>query len=92
MEFALDQNHPNPFNPEPHIYYQLPAASIVSLKVYDIHGRLVRTLVEGYQTFGYHTIVWDSRDNRGKAVASGVYLYIMAAGEFREARRMVLLR
>ncbi|UCH62105.1 MAG: right-handed parallel beta-helix repeat-containing protein [Fidelibacterota bacterium] len=91
-EFALDQNHPNPFNPETHIYYQLPRSSTLSLRIYDIQGRLVRTLVEGYQNPGYHTIVWDSRDDRGRAVASGVYLYIMAADEFREAHRMVLLR
>jgi len=90
--FELTQNYPNPFNPETMISFQLPQSSIVSLRIYDITGRLVRTLADGYWRAGYHGSIWDTRDNLGNEVAGGIYFYSLVAGEFRATRRMVLLR
>jgi len=90
--FALRQNHPNPFNPSTHVEYVLPTRSHVTVTVFDMLGRRVRTLVDAVMGSGTHTATWDGSDERGKAVASGVYLYRMEAGEHTESRRMVLVR
>jgi len=91
-EFALLQNAPNPFNPVTTIAYALPERADVSLKVYNMAGRVVRTLVDGAEGPGTHSVVWDGRDETGRSVASGVYFYRMSAGEFSERRMMVLLK
>ena len=90
--FGLSQNYPNPFNPETVIEYQLPAAGRVSLKIYDMMGREVRTLVQGEQPAGYHRVQWDGRDQDGKKLNSGVYLYRIEAGSFSQTRKVVLLK
>jgi hypothetical protein len=90
--FELAQNHPNPFNPETLIRYQLPRGSSMSLRIYDIAGRPVKTIAAGYRSPGYHNVLWDGRDDMGNEAASGIYFYSLDAGEFRETRRMVLLR
>ncbi|UCD39064.1 MAG: right-handed parallel beta-helix repeat-containing protein [Fidelibacterota bacterium] len=90
--FALEQNHPNPFNPETSIRYQLLESDLATLRIYDINGRLVRTLADGFRPAGHHTAGWDAKDDTGTDVASGVYIYVLVSGEYREARRMVLLR
>ena len=91
-EYALHQNAPNPFNPETTIEYAIPAEVYVRLAIYNAMGQTVRVLVNGSQPAGYHQIVWDSRDDRGRPVSGGVYLYRMTAGDFAETRRMILLR
>ncbi len=91
-EFGLAQNYPNPFNPVTTIRYQLPKAGHVSLKVYNIYGQLVRTLVDDQVHAGYHTVQWNGRDEFGQAVSSGVYYYRLVAGTFVETRKMALLR
>jgi hypothetical protein len=73
-EIALLQNYPNPFNPMSTIRYDLPTASNVSLIVYDLLGREVTKLVEGYMEPGYHQTMWDGRDTSGRAVPSGIYI------------------
>lgn len=89
----LGQAYPNPFNPRTTIAYDLPRASAVDLRVYDLAGRLVRTLVTGQvEEAGLHTIQWDGMNNAGGAVPSGVYLYRINAAGHQESRRMVLLR
>ncbi len=94
--FSLSQNYPNPFNSTTLIRYHLPAVSsqlsAISLKIYNILGEEVRTLVEKEQVSGYYSVIWDGRDSLGKEVSSGIYLYRLEAGEFRDVRRMVLLR
>jgi hypothetical protein len=93
--FALDQNVPNPFNPSTRIHYEVPAGAggdRVSIVIYDVNGRLVRTLVDGAQSAGPKTAVWNGRDNRGVRVASGIYFYRMSAPGFTHTRKMVLLR
>ncbi len=91
-EFALLQNAPNPFNPVTTIAFALPEQADVSVKVYNMAGRVVRTLVDGSEGPGTHSVVWDGRDEAGRSVASGVYFYRMSAGDFSERRMMVLLK
>ncbi|MDD4857911.1 MAG: FlgD immunoglobulin-like domain containing protein, partial [Candidatus Krumholzibacteria bacterium] len=91
--FALHQNVPNPFNPVTVIRYDVPASGgMVTVKVYDVSGRLVRTLVDGAQSAGQHTVRWDGRNDNGQSAASGIYFCRMAAPKFVEKRKMVLLR
>jgi hypothetical protein len=91
-EFKLHQNYPNPFNPSTTIEFQLPARTAVSLKIYDIQGRLVKTLVKQEMEAGNHQVVWDGKDEAGNAAASGVYLYHFRAGNFGDTGKMVLMR
>jgi hypothetical protein len=90
--YGLVQNWPNPFNPETTLGYALPEPGQVRLAVYDLLGQKVRTLVEGYQAAGMHSARWDGRDDEGRALASGTYLYRMEAGTFAQTRKMILLR
>jgi hypothetical protein len=90
--YHLAQNYPNPFNPITTIDYQLPLRSRVSLKIFDVSGKLVRTLVDEYEGAGSHDALWDGKDSFGKAVASSIYFYELRAGSYRETKRMVLLR
>jgi hypothetical protein len=83
---------PNPFNPETSIGYFLDKDGVIELSVYDVSGRLVRTLVSGQVPAGEHVAAWDGRDAHGNHVASGVYLYRLSAGDVLEARRMVLVK
>ncbi len=90
--YRLDANYPNPFNPSTTIEYQLAKTGQTTLIVYNSLGQQVRTLVNGIQSAGQHTSVWDGRDNAGKAVASGVYILRMQSGKFAKSQRMTLLR
>jgi hypothetical protein len=92
--FALLQNAPNPFNPTTTIRYAIPSGveGGMRLRIFDVTGQLVRTLVEDPATAGQHEVVWDGRDQAGRSVASGVYLYRMETGEFAAVRRMLLVR
>ena len=96
-EFALAQNYPNPFNPNTRINFQIPNPKSQSpvhttLKVYNILGQEVRTLVDEVKEAGYYTVTWDGKDAHGADVASGVYFYRMTAGEFTATKRMVLMK
>ncbi|MFA7361939.1 MAG: T9SS type A sorting domain-containing protein, partial [Candidatus Kapaibacterium sp.] len=85
--YSLGQNFPNPFNPNTVICYQLPVVSDVSIKIYDVQGREVRTLVNERMNAGTYETTFD-----GSGLNSGVYFYQMRAGDFRESRRMILLK
>ena len=93
-KFQLLQNSPNPFNPSTTISYSVPegASERITLKVYDLRGRLVRILVEGIIGPGTYSVYWDGKDKSGCQVASGVYLYRIKAGEFMQTRKMVILK
>jgi hypothetical protein len=91
-KITLDQNVPNPFNPETTIRFSLPSSERVTLNVYSASGALVRTLVDGVQPTGSHSFTWNGVDNRGNAVSSGVYFYRLTAGKFNDTRKMVLLK
>jgi hypothetical protein len=91
--FNLSQNHPNPFNPTTTINYDLPVTAQVTLQVYDVSGRLVRTLVDGnVLDAGRKRIVWDGRDDFGNQVSSGIYFYRISAADYQQTRKMVLIR
>jgi hypothetical protein len=90
--FSLSQNAPNPFNPSTSINYSTTTAGNVQLNVYDLNGRLVRTLVNGNVASGVHEVAWDGRDAVGRQVASGVYVYRLTAPNGQLTRRMTLVR
>lgn len=90
-------NYPNPFNPETWIPYQLAKPAEVTLDIYSADGELIRTLVLGYQSAGtYHSksqaAYWDGRNELGEPVASGVYFYVLRAGEFIATRKMLIIK
>jgi hypothetical protein len=91
-EPELMQNSPNPFNPSTAIKFYIPLATDVTIKIYDILGREVRTLVNKQTTAGYHIIYWNGRDSEGETVVSGIYLYRLTAGSFFETKKMSLLK
>ena len=91
--FALYQNVPNLFNPTTVIRYDVPVGGgRVTLKIYDVAGRLVRTLVDGVEASGEKRVTWYGRNNRGSRVATGVYFYRMTGPGFTKTRKMVLLQ
>jgi hypothetical protein len=85
--FKLDQNFPNPFNPSTKIRYSIPKASRVTLKIYDILGREVQTLVNEQQAPGQYTVTFNAQN-----LASGVYFYRISAGNFNEVKKLMLLK
>jgi hypothetical protein len=86
-KFALEQNYPNPFNPTTKIKYSIPGAAYVTLKVYDILGNEVETIVSGMQTRGVYDVQWDAAK-----FASGVYIYKINAGSYNESKMMLLVK
>jgi hypothetical protein len=90
--FEVKGNFPNPFNPETVIKFNLPQASPVTLKVYNILGQVVNTLVDEPLDAGSHSVRWDGKNAQGRDVASGVYFYRVTAGGFESIEKMTLLR
>jgi methionine-rich copper-binding protein CopC len=90
--FALLDNYPNPFNPETTIKYHLPEAAQVKLEVYNMVGQVVRTLVSNHQNAGRYVVQWDAANDNGHSLASGIYLYHVQAGDFRDVKKMLLLK
>ncbi|MGB2981401.1 MAG: FlgD immunoglobulin-like domain containing protein, partial [Candidatus Zixiibacteriota bacterium] len=90
--FTLFQNQPNPFNPVTQITYQLPEACQVRVTIYNVRGQRVRTLHDGRQSAGRHTLNWDGRDTGGRLLSSGIYLYRLEAGQFHQTRKMTLMK
>ena len=88
----LFQNAPNPFSQSTIINYQLAKSGLVSLKVYNVAGQLVKMLDEGYRISGAHSIKWDGRDESGKNVSNGIYLYRLQAGDISQTGKMIVLR
>ena len=88
----LRQNHPKPFNPATALEFGLPGGGVASVRVFDLHGRLVRTLVNGQLPAGQHRASWDGRDGHGRSVASGVYVVQLAGPGVSESRRMILTK
>ena len=91
-QFRLNQNYPNPFNPTTSLAYDLPEDAMVNITIYDMMGRMVTNLVSSQQNAGYKSIQWDATNNAGQPVSAGVYLYSIEAGEFRQTKKMVLLK
>jgi flagellar hook assembly protein FlgD len=92
QKFELYQNYPNPFNPSTSISFDLAEDVFVTLKIYNILGQEIRTLVNDFKPAGKYTVVWDGKDNNGNAVGSGIYLYKINAGKFTKTMKMVLAK
>jgi hypothetical protein len=90
--FLLASNYPNPFNASTTIELTLPQAQSVSLDIYDVHGRRVKTLAQTKMAAGVHRLHWDGTDNDGESVASGVYVYRLSTARFAKSKKMVLMK
>jgi len=88
----LGGNYPNPFNPETNIRYSLEKAGNVSIEIFNIRGQRVKSLLNAMMNEGEHTVVWDGRDDDGRQVGSGMYLYIMKADGYTAVMRMTLMK
>lgn len=91
-DFVLSQNYPNPCNPETEIKYQLPEATTVTLKIYNLMGQEVRTLLNKEEVAGYHVVRWNGKDEQGLVLASGIYIYRIEAGSFAVSKKLALIR
>ncbi len=91
-DFHLYQNFPNPFNPSTTIRYSIVEPGNVSIKIYDVLGREVKTLVNEVKTAGTYSSTWNGYNNFGNKVSSGIYFYRMESGSFIEAKKMILLK
>ena len=92
VAFALGQNYPNPFNPSTAIQFTIPEAGKVNLEVYDLLGRHVRTVVSGIIASGQHTALWDAKDDNGRFVSAGMYIYTIRSGNFHASKKMLFMK
>ena len=90
--FKIYQNYPNPFNPETTINFQLPKRSRVAVKIYNILGHEIRTLIDNEKEMGLHEIKWDGTNDRGVKMASGIYLYKIQAENLSKTMKMLLMK
>ena len=91
-DFTLSNNYPNPFNPITVISYNIPKSVFVKVSVYDLNGRKIKNLVNSPQSPGKKYVTWDGTNDLGSSISAGMYLYTIQAGEFRQTRKMVLLK
>jgi hypothetical protein len=92
VTYQLSQNYPNPFNPETTLRYALPRDERVQLKIFNIRGQLVKTLVDEEMNAGHHSVLWKGRDDADHSVATGIYFVQMQAGDYRQVRKLVLIK
>ncbi|MGY8765212.1 MAG: T9SS type A sorting domain-containing protein [Fidelibacterota bacterium] len=90
--YRLSDNYPNPFNPITIISYGLPVQTGVTITIYDMMGRQVKSLINGLQTPGYKTIQWNATNDKNHPVSAGLYLYTIQAGDYSQTKKMVLLK
>ena len=90
--FYLEQNYPNPFNPSTTIRYGVPKFTKVALKIYNLTGQEVRTLIDENQSAGYRSVIWDGKNNLGQSVSSGIYIYRLQTPEFVKTKKLLLLK
>ena len=90
--FALYDNYPNPFNPITSFRYDLAEDGLVNITIYDMMGRIVKTLINSDQTAGYKSIMWNATNDSNEPVSAGLYLYTIQAGDFRQTKKMILLK
>jgi hypothetical protein len=91
-EYALDQNIPNPFNPQTNIRFQLPMAAKVSLAIFNPAGRRILSLLDGEKPAGFYKVAWNGKDNKGRELPSGIYFAVLKAGKFKKTITMTLLK
>jgi hypothetical protein len=92
ITFELYQNYPNPFNPVTTIKYNIPSGTNVNIKIYDLMGKEIATLVNTYKPAGLHSITWDGKDKTGRELSSGIYYYQVRAGNQSQIRKMALIK
>jgi hypothetical protein len=92
IQYALHQNYPNPFNPSTTMQFDLPKATDIRIVVYDLLGREVVRLVDQHLEPGYHQLVWNGRDRRGREIPTGMYIALMVTPEYKNSMKMVLLK
>ena len=92
LTYALYNAYPNPFNPVTTLRYDLPENALVTITIYNMMGRKVNTLVSNHQTTGNKSIQWNATNSVGQTVSAGMYFYSIQAGEFRQTKKMVLLK
>jgi len=90
--YALYNAYPNPFNPVTTLHYDLPEGSYVDIIVYDMLGNVINRLVNEVQHSGYKSVQWNATNNQGQPVSAGIYLYRIEAGDFRQTKKMILLK
>ena len=90
--YALHQNYPNPFNPITKIHYNLPDGVKVKIDIYDIRGRKVKSLLNQFQEPGFKSIQWNASNDLGEKVSSGMYFYIIETQDFKQTKKMILLK
>ena len=90
--YTLHQNYPNPFNPVTTLRYSLPFYDHVTITIYDLKGKEINQIVNSNQPAGFQSVVWNATDYFGRSVGAGVYLYQIQAGDFKDTRKMVLLK
>tara|TARA_Y100001970_G_scaffold257211_1_gene335680 strand:- start:261 stop:608 length:348 start_codon:yes stop_codon:yes gene_type:complete len=92
-EFALYKAYPNPFNPTTTIEFEVPYSMDIVLNVYDISGKLVKTLVNDIKNIGKHSVVWDGKNENGKNVANGMYIYKLISNQnLSISNKMILMK
>jgi len=94
-EFILAQNYPNPFNPSTFINYTIPQSAILTntrLEIFNVLGQKVRTLINSRQSAGAHSVQWDGRDDAGRLLVSGVFIYRLKMGNFVDMKKMLLVK
>jgi flagellar hook assembly protein FlgD len=92
VKFVLNDNYPNPFNPQTNISFTVPSSGNINLTVYNITGQRVATLVDGYQHSGEHNVQWNGLDQNGNQVSSGIYFYSLKTDASSMTKSMVLLK
>ena len=90
--FKVNQNYPNPFNPITYLTYELAYDTYVNITIYDMLGNVINNLVKTNQSSGYKSVLWNATNNQGQNVSAGVYLYSIEADEFRQTKKMILLK
>ncbi len=91
-QYVLYQNHPNPFNPNTTIRFDLPVSAKTSLNIFNLKGELVRTLIHAQMNAGSHAVPWDGRDDHGVSLASGLYFYQLSAQNFSSTKKLLLIK
>jgi len=92
MRYFLEENYPNPFNPSTVIAYKIPNEANVNIKIFDLMGKEIITLIDDHQPMGLHKLIWNGKDKLGQLVSGGVYFYKIKSGDFIQTNKMVFLK
>ncbi|MDZ7860040.1 MAG: T9SS type A sorting domain-containing protein [Candidatus Krumholzibacteriota bacterium] len=91
-KYHVYQSYPNPFNPVCTIRYEMPVSGRMSIRIYDVEGRLIRNLADKFRKPGVYSEVWNGKSDNGRGVASGVYFYQFKVNDFKKTGKMILMR